>query len=301
MPREFIDISVAPEAGIASDPTMMLPRIDCRSHAEAAPQVAAIFPGLTPGDLPGGEGWAVETLTVSTHNGTHLDAPYHHPSTMDGGRPTATIGEVPLDWCLRPGVKLDFRHLPDGHVVRPEEMEAEPARVGHELRPLDIVVVATSAGARHGKDDYLSSGCGMERGATLFLLARGVRVTDTDAWSWNAPFALTAEPWAETRDPSIVWEGHRASMVHGYCHMEKPSNLDALPATGFEISCVPVEIRRAAAGFTRAVAILEDAEGSSEPSCTGAPSGSSRRSAMTACWTSPPPPAERRTSPTCSR
>ena len=136
---------------------------------------------------------------------------------MDGGRPTATIDEVPLN----------FRHLPDGHVVRPEEVEAEPARVGHKLRPLDIVVVATSAGVRHGEDDYLNSGCGMGRNATLFLLERGVRVTGTDAWSWDAPFASTAERWAESRDPSIIWKGHRASMVHGYCHMEKLSNLDA--------------------------------------------------------------------------
>lgn len=260
MPRKLIDISVALEAGIASDPPMMLPQIDYQSHADTAAQVAAFFPGLTAADLPGGEGWAVETLTVSTHNGTHLDAPYHHHSTMDGGKPSATIDEIPLDWCLRPGVKLDFRHLPDGHIVQPEEVEAELERIGHDLQPLDIVVVNTSAGVRYGQDDYLISGCGMGRDATLWLLERGVRVTGTDAWSWDAPFALTAKRWAETRDPSIIWEGHRASMVTGYCHMEKLSNLDSLPLTGFEISCFPIKIKGASAGFTRAVAILQDSE-----------------------------------------
>ncbi|XWN30048.1 MAG: cyclase family protein [Devosia sp.] len=259
MPRKLIDISVALEAGIASDPPMMLPRIDYHSHAETAAQVASFFPGLTEADLPGGEGWAVETLTVSTHNGTHLDAPYHHHSTMNGGQPSATIDEIPLDWCLRPGVKLDFRHLPDGHIVQPKQVEQELARIGHDLKPLDIVVVNTSAGARYGHDDYLVSGCGMGRDATLWLLERGVRVTGTDAWSWDAPFALTAKRWAQTRDPSIIWEGHRASMVTGYCHMEKLSNLDTLPSTGFEISCFPVKIKRASAGFTRAVAIVEEA------------------------------------------
>ena len=61
------------------------------------------------------------------------------------------------------------------------------------LRDLDgdIVVVNTSAGARYGHDDYLVSGCGMGREATLYLLERGVRVTGTDAWSWDAPFAHT--------------------------------------------------------------------------------------------------------------
>lgn len=259
MPRRIVDISVALEEGIASDPPFMLPRIDYRTHAETAPQVASFFPGLEPQDLPGGEGWAVETLTVSTHNGTHLDAPYHHHSTMDGGKRAITIDEVPLDWCFRPAVKLDFRHLADGHVVQPAEVEAELDRIGHALRPLDIVVVNTAAGARYGHDDFLTTGCGMGRDATLWLLERGVRVTGTDAWSWDAPFALTAERWAEDRDPAIIWEGHRASMVHGYCHMEKLSNLEALPSTGFEIACFPIKIARASAGFTRAVAILEDA------------------------------------------
>ena len=28
-----------------------------------------------------------------------------------------TIDQVPLDWFFRPGVKFDFRKVPDGHVV----------------------------------------------------------------------------------------------------------------------------------------------------------------------------------------
>jgi len=258
MARRFVDISVALEANIASDPPSMLPRIDYSAHTDTASQVTAFFPGLEAADLPGGEGWAVETLEVSTHNGTHLDAPYHHHSTMDGGKPAITIDEVPLEWCFNPGVKLDFRERPDGHVVSAAEVEAELARIGHTLRPLDIVVVNTRAGSRYGHEDYLSAGCGMGREATLYLLERGVRVTGTDAWSWDAPFPHTAKRWAETRDPSIIWEGHRASMDIGYCHMEKLSNLESLPATGFEICCFPVKIKRASAGFTRAVALLEE-------------------------------------------
>ena len=123
---------------------------------------------------------------------------------------------------------------------------------------LDIVVVNTSAGERYGKDDYIMKGCGIGREATLWMLEQGVRVTGTDAWSWDAPFALTAKRWMEEKDPSIIWEGHRASMEIGYCHMEKLANLDQLPDHGFEISCFPWKIKNASAGFTRAVAILEE-------------------------------------------
>lgn len=258
MPRRFVDLSVPLEADIASDPPMMLPEITYLDHSMTAPQMAGFFEGLTPDQLPGGDGWAVERLAVTTHNGTHLDAPYHHHSTMNRGERAMTIDEVPLEWCFNPGVKLDFRHLPDGHVVSAAEVEAELTRIGHELRPLDIVLVNTAAGARYGEPDYVDRGCGMGREATLWLLERGVRVTGTDAWSWDAPFSLTAKRWAETGDPSIIWEGHRASMEIGYSHLEKLANLDTLPANGFTVSCFPYKIKRASAGFTRAVAIFEE-------------------------------------------
>ncbi len=258
MARRFVDISIPLEAGVASDPPIMLPQIDYLDHKMTAGQIAGFFPGLTVDDLPGGDGWAVEMLRVSSHNGTHLDAPYHHHSTMDGGKRAITIDEVPLEWCMNPGVKLDFRHLPDGHLVSAAEVEAELARIGHDLQPLDIVVINTSAGAKYGQPDYVDSGCGMGREATMYLLERGVRVTGTDAWSWDAPFSHTARKWAETHDPSIIWEGHRASIDIGYCHMEKLSNLESLPATGFTISCFPVKLKGGSAGFTRAVAIFEE-------------------------------------------
>ena len=258
MPRRFVDISVPLEMGIVSDPPIMLPEIEYMTHAQTAEQVMAFFPGLKREDLPGGEGWAVERLQIATHNGTHLDAPYHHHSTMNNGERAITIDEVPLDWCFNPGVKLDFRHFDDGYIVQPSDVEAELKRIGHDLQPLDIVVVNTSAGDHYGQPDYLMKGCGMGRDATLYLLEKGVRVTGTDAWSWDAPFALTAQEYAKSHDPAIIWEGHRASMDIGYCHMEKLSALDTLPGNGFEISCCPYKIKGASAGFTRAVAIFEE-------------------------------------------
>lgn len=258
MTRKFIDISVTLEQGILSDPPQMLPKIEYSSHADTPEQITNFYPGMTKDQLPDGEGWAVELMSISTHNGTHLDAPYHHHSTMNKGERAITIDEVPLEWCMNPGVKLDFRHLPNGHVVSAAEVEAELKRIGHELQPLDIVVVNTAAGARYGHDDYIHTGCGVGREATLYLLERGVRVTGTDAWSWDAPFSLTAKRWNETHDPSIIWEGHRASIEIGYCHMEKLANLETLPSSGFTVCCFPAKIKAASAGITRAVAILEE-------------------------------------------
>ncbi|HWB46476.1 MAG TPA: cyclase family protein [Hyphomicrobiaceae bacterium] len=258
MARRFVDISVALENDVIADPPRMRPEIHYRAHKETAAEVASYFPGLSPDDLPDGEGWAVEQVNISTHNGTHLDAPYHFHSTMDRGKRSITIDEVSLEWCFQPAVKLDFRALPDGYVVTPDDVDAELRRIGHQLRPLEIVVINTAAGAAYGKPDYVSRGCGMGYDATMYLLERGIRLTGTDGWSWDAPFIHTATKYQATGNAALIWEGHKAGRHIGYCHLEKLHNLEALPPDGFEIACFPVKIRAASAGWTRAVAILND-------------------------------------------
>src|ERR1043165_2383804 len=88
--------------------------------------------------------------------------------------------------------------------------------------------------------------------------AAGVRRTGTDGWSWDAPFVHTKEKYAESGDAGLIWEGHKAGREIGYCHLEKLHNLEALPPHGFTLSCFPVKIRGASAGWTRAVAILDE-------------------------------------------
>jgi len=257
MARRLVDISVALQSDIASD-LGPGPKIEYTDHQQSLPGILLFFPGLKKEDLPDGQGWAVEKVELSTHNGTHLDAPWHFHPTMNDGQRSWTIDEVPLDWCLQPGVKLDFRHFADGYVASAADVEAELKRIGHELKPLEIVVVNTSAGAKYGQPDYVPSGCGMGAEATLYLLERGVRLTGTDAWSWDAPFVHTARRYGETHDANLIWEGHKAARHIGYCHIEKLHNLESLPADDFLVSCFPVKIARASAGWTRAVAIFEE-------------------------------------------
>ena len=114
---------------------------------------------------------------------------------------------------------------------------------------------------RHpARGDGVTGRLDSQAGDLAFLVERGLELlTGTDAWSWDAPFVHTAKKYAESQDASLIWEGHKAGRDIGYCHIEKLHNLEVLPPAGFYISCFPHKIRGASAGWTRAVAIFDDA------------------------------------------
>lgn len=106
MTKRIVDLSVTLKPGIASDPPGFLPHLDYVDHNAGASQMAGMFPGLDVDDLPGREGWAVEFVRMSTHSGTHMDAPYHYRSRTDSERPAATIDEIPycqIEKTCQPG------------------------------------------------------------------------------------------------------------------------------------------------------------------------------------------------------
>lgn len=81
--RRIVDLSVFLENDVLSDPPPLAPRIEYQAHKETVGEFQHLYPGTSPSDYPDGEAAAAEKLFVTTHNGTHLDAPWHYHSTMD--------------------------------------------------------------------------------------------------------------------------------------------------------------------------------------------------------------------------
>jgi kynurenine formamidase len=249
----IVDLSV-PIEDSPSEP--IRPQVAFQDHDATAPLVAGIF-GCEVGELPDGKGWGNETVTLITHAGTHVDAPWHYFPTC-GGERARTIDELPLDWFLRPGVRLDLRGLERGAEITPADLEA--ALGGHALAPLEIVLLWTGADAAWGSPEYVNAGSGLGRAGTLWLLDRGVKVIGTDAWGLDRPLGDLRADFERTGDPAPLWAAHRVGIEREYCQIEKLHNLGALPgATGFTVSCLPVKITGASAGWCRAVAVLDGA------------------------------------------
>jgi len=201
--------------------------------------------------------WAVERVTLSTHSGTHVDAPYHYHPTS-GGQPARRIDEVPFRWLMGDGVVLDMRHCDRVEGIREHHVRAELDRIAYELKPYDIVLVRTDASRHFGEPGYEMRHPGLRRDATAWLVEQGVRLIGIDAWGIDRAFDLMAAE-ARAGDDEQLWESHKFGAEHEYCQIEKLSNLDALPFPhGFQVLALPIHLERASAAWARVVALVAD-------------------------------------------
>jgi kynurenine formamidase len=273
---QFIDLSV-PITSEGGEP--LPPKIKYRDHRAGATLMALapaqdkrskaksignVLRGFATGrrvrkrDFPDGLALAWEDLRTQTHHGTHVDAPWHYGPTS-GGSPARTIDQLPLDWFVGPGVRLDFREKPAGAEITVADLEGALARIEHTLAADEIVLIWTGADEYFREPEYLERYCGLGAAGTLWLLDRGVKVIGTDAWSLDRPAAAMGRDFVASGDRSKLWPAHMVGREREYCQIEKLANLGDLPrATGFTVVCFPVLVEGASAGWTRAVAIVDD-------------------------------------------
>lgn len=254
----LIDLSVPLEHQAVSEP--MPASIRYITHeAEGRAQVQKFF-GVKSDDLvySNGLGWAIEEIQAITHTGTHVDAPYHYGPTSEG-KPARRIDEVPLEWCFAPGVVLDVRHKGDGDFITVDDLKAALARIACTLKPFDIVLLHTGADKRINTASYFAQP-GLGREGVLWLVEQGVKVIGIDAYTLDRPFAHMVADYRRTGDGRCIWPAHFAGLTREYCQIEKLANLDQLPRPhGFHVSCLPVKIHAASAGWCRAIALVPEA------------------------------------------
>jgi kynurenine formamidase len=252
--KRLIDLSVPTEAS----PSEPIPVKVSHEEHRLSVDVMKMFFGCTEVDLPEGLGWANDTVSMISHAGTHVDAPWHY-SPISEGRRSRTIDEMPLEWFYSDGVVLDMRHKPRGSGVSIDDLQKALVKIKYKIKPWDIVLIQTGADKLWGKREYFEAGCGMTRDSTIWLIEKGVRVMGIDAWGWDRPFWALKEEFARTDDKDLLWGAHYAGIEKEYCHIEKLANLGHLPRPfGFKVVCFPVKLTGGSAAWSRVVAILED-------------------------------------------
>jgi len=115
-----------------------------------------------------------EIVRLSTHTGTHCDAPFHF--FEDG----PTIDQIPLETYVGPGTILDLRGKPLRSAIEVADLEPLADRID----PGDIVLLNTGGGQRRANTKaFLTEYVYLSGGGAQFLVDRGVKGVGIDAVS----------------------------------------------------------------------------------------------------------------------
>jgi kynurenine formamidase len=213
--------------------------------------------GIGPEYWPGGLGYCVERVELSTHSGTHLDAPHHYGPTADGGK-GRTVDELPLRWGVGDGVLLDMRYKGPAESIWKADLQAELERIGYQLKPGDIPLIWTGTSAHFDTAGYDRLHPGLRREATSYLLDCGVNLIGIDAWSIDRPFDVMIDE-AKSGNPAQLWESHLLGREREFAQIEMLCNLDQLPRpSGFTVLALPVKVEGASGAWSRVVALYRE-------------------------------------------
>lgn len=210
---------------------------------------------LLPKNFPDKSFLSLFTVTLPTHMGTHIDAPFHYGPEKDGKR-LKTVDELPLEMFFQKAIRLDLRHKQFGECITQVDIEIALKNIGHELQPQEIVLIWTGTDKLWGKKEYFTHAPGMSREATDFLVKKGICVIGIDTYGFDRPFSSMLHDFFITQDNKHLWPAHFYGREFPYIQIERLANLELLPDKDFYISCFPLRIKDLDASWVRAVAIL---------------------------------------------
>ncbi len=249
---KFIDLSVTLE-WTSSEPEPV--EIEYITHEEGAEILGAPV-GLSREDFPDGLGLSLERIKITSHSGTHLDATLHY-GPISEGKPAKSIEDIPLEWCYSDGVVI--RVDPNlEYPVTLEEVVTFLEKIGYQIKPLDIVLIQTKADLLWGTPEYFTTFRGVSVEATQWLVDQGVKIIGVDSFGFDPLFHRMLSEYRLTADKKALWPAHCYGRQREYCQIERLANLQAIPCeSGFKVSCFPIKIHQAGAGWTRVVAMIE--------------------------------------------
>ena len=144
------------------------------------------------------DGFALETLFLASHSGTHVDAP-SHMLHLDRG----AISDFRPDHFIGPCVVADLRHKGDDDEIGPADLE--PWR--DLLAPGDILLLATGWSRFRGEDTdrWMHHSPYLTKEGAEWICARGVKGVGIDHFTIGTTLGQFDRPPHETLLRRRIW------------------------------------------------------------------------------------------------
>jgi kynurenine formamidase len=186
--------------------------------------------------------YTAETITLTTHAGTHTDSVSH----VDPRPGAPSIEELPLDWFYTEAICIDLSHLPPRSLYSVADIEQALARHGLDIRPGDTVLIHSGHYSRtRDTDAYATEYSGLSREAAELIYGRGAVNIGAEAPSIDVAGTTT-------------YPSHLVCRELGRLNTENLADLSAVVGRRFRYIGLPLPIRRGSGSPVRAVAVLED-------------------------------------------
>jgi kynurenine formamidase len=151
--------------------------------------------------------------------------------------------------------KIKFHIFERERPILVKDLKEALDKISYKLKPFDIVLIRTDATKHWLEEGYEDQGAGMTAESTLWLIDQGIKIMGKDSWTWDMPFDVMREQ----RKPEEFLGAHFIGHEREYCHLENLASLNQIPNPfGFKVAVFPIKIEGASAGWTRAVAILDE-------------------------------------------
>jgi len=212
--------------------------------------------GLSHKNFPEEKGLSLYTYELTTHTGTHLDAPYHFGDINQDGENAKSITDIPLEWCFGNGVLLDLESLDVTEPISKEEVIAKLAEINYQIKPSDIVLLKTGGDRYIGTPQYFTTFRGVSLEATEYLIDCGVKIIGIDSFGFDPPFHKMIQKYMLKKEKKYLWPAHFLGRKKEYCHIERLTNLNKIKKTNdFQVCCFPIKLSDSDAAWCRAVVI----------------------------------------------
>lgn len=238
---------------------IIAPEIEYIDNKQGAKIMCALF-GCSESELPDGEGWAEDNVKISSHLGTHVDAPLHYGSKCDG-KPSKSVDQIQLEDLFLNACVLDLTHKKGtGSAITVDDLKRALEKIEYEIKEKDAVMVRTDHDKFEITDPIKYNYPGLIRESAKWLSDQGALIGGVDALGWDRPFMVMVSEYKRSQDRSHIWDAHFAHRDKEFYVVQQLCNLDKLPVKGFKVAFFPIKLVGASAAPARVVAFLENTE-----------------------------------------
>jgi arylformamidase len=176
------------------------------------------------------QGYDSEVMSMSTHTGTHMDAPSHF------SRGKKAIDEIPASRLVCEAILVKVRKKP-GQVINVADIEDEDIRMG------DAVVIATGWETRYTGKNYMSANPGLSKAAARHVVRKKAGMVCIDGPS--------IDPGRDDK-----FSAHNLLLPAGVLVVENLCNLYKINKKRFTLVVAPLKLAGATGSPVRAFALL---------------------------------------------